>query len=66
MESSEAANVNMELSYVKLDADTMTFEEVMEGLHHNYLKGAFEVVAKIDKKFLKEPISLLKKKGLMS
>ena len=56
----------MESGYVKSDADTMTFEEVMEGLRHNYLKGAFEVVAKIDKKFLKEPISLLKKKGLMS
>ena len=27
----------------------MTFEEVMEGLCHNYLKGTSEVVAEIDK-----------------
>ena len=56
----------MESGYVRLDVDTMTFEEVMEGLCYNYLKGASEVVAEIDKKILKELISLLKKKGLMS
>lgn len=40
----------MESGYIKLNADTMTFEEVMEGLRHNYLKGASEVIAEIDKK----------------
>ena len=56
----------MESGYVKSNADTMTFEEVMEGLRHNYLKGTSEVVAEIDKKFLKKLISSLKKKSLMS
>ena len=56
----------MESGYVKSDTDTMTFEEVMEGLRHNYLKGTSEVVAEIDKKFLKKLISSLKKKSLMS
>ena len=53
----------MELSYVKSDADTMTFEEVMEGLRHNYLKGTSEVVAEIDKKIFEKAYKFAKEKG---
>ncbi len=48
--------------YVKLDADTMTFEEVMEGLRHNYLTGASEVVAEIDKRIFERAYKFAKEK----
>ena len=56
----------MKSGYVKLDTDTMTFEEVMEGLHHNYLTGASEVVAEIDKRIFERAYKFAKEKGLMN
>lgn len=38
----------------------MTFEEVMEGLRYNYLKGASEVVAEIDKKIFERAYKFAK------
>ena len=52
----------MESGYVKSDPDTMTFEEVMEGLRHNYLKGTSEVVAEIDKKIFEKAYKFAKEK----
>lgn len=52
----------MESGYVKLDADTMTFEEVMESLRHNYLTGASEVVAEIDKRIFERAYKFAKEK----
>ena len=52
----------MEPGYVKLDVDTMTFEEVMRGLRYNYLKGTSEVIAEIDKRIFERAYKFAKEK----
>ena len=55
----------MESGYVKLDIDTMTFEEVMEGLRHNYLTSTSEVVTEIDKRIFERAYKFAKEKRVL-